>query len=534
MALSPQDIGTTLPGGYVNSLGGPADAYYAHRDGTPYATAAEACAAVPVPARKSRTVNVAGLEYQWLSDTSDAGLKLKVAAPGVGGNVIALSGAGVAQVYESLGAYAAVGSASTLILNKETPAAGLSVSASILRGNATSVAGTPQSPVVVNCGYCYDGAFTNAKFGAVVAFNTRFNQSELTRGIYSACVLSGDFKISGDITLGAGTQVPDNFLAAGTKNANGTYTMPAGGIVTDARGVGGAAPAAAGGTTTVQVFTASATWTKPAGAKLVRVIAIGGGAGGGSGCMDGNGSETGGGGGGGGARSERTIDAALLPATVEIAVGAGGVGGAGPTNSNVAAPGSFGAEGGISQFGTFLRAFGGNPGVGALKQVYSAQTMPARGTAPGGTGGGGGANQSNAYDGAPQQVDEFGAGSAAGGGGGAATDGTGQGGNGGSGGVSSGGMLLGQTTPALGGQAHASANGTSAADLPARAGLGANGGGGGAVGNASWDYTAGIGGKGGFPGGGGGGGAGGIMGQPGPAGNGGKGGDGLVLVYTYF
>jgi len=88
-------IGTTLPGGYRNALGGPADAFYAQTDGTSYASLADACAAVPQAFRRNRTVNVAGQEYWWLeSDLSDNGLVAKSGGP---------STPGTGKLYDSLG-----------------------------------------------------------------------------------------------------------------------------------------------------------------------------------------------------------------------------------------------------------------------------------------------------------------------------------------------------------------------------------------------------------------------------------------------
>ncbi|MVN77840.1 hypothetical protein GO988_16025 [Hymenobacter sp. HMF4947] len=79
--LNPDQVASQGPGGFLNLNGGPTDPYYALADGAPYPDVAAACAAVPVPARKSRTVNVAGVEMQWAAtDTSDAGLKVKTAA----------------------------------------------------------------------------------------------------------------------------------------------------------------------------------------------------------------------------------------------------------------------------------------------------------------------------------------------------------------------------------------------------------------------------------------------------------------------
>ena len=84
--LSPDQVASQGPGGFLNLSGGPTDPYYALSDGTGYATAAAACAAVPTAARRNRTVNVGGDDYWWLqSDLSDNGLVLKSVPSGPGG-----------------------------------------------------------------------------------------------------------------------------------------------------------------------------------------------------------------------------------------------------------------------------------------------------------------------------------------------------------------------------------------------------------------------------------------------------------------
>jgi hypothetical protein len=86
--LSPDQVASQGPGGFLSLNGGPTDPYYAQADGSSYASLAVACSVVPTPARRNRTVNVGGQEYWWLeSDLSDNGLVLKTAASSGGGGI---------------------------------------------------------------------------------------------------------------------------------------------------------------------------------------------------------------------------------------------------------------------------------------------------------------------------------------------------------------------------------------------------------------------------------------------------------------
>lgn len=190
--------------------------------------------------------------------------------------------------------------------------------------------------------------------------------------------------------------------------------------------------AAGGGMTALRVYTASATWTKPAGLICVVVQVIGAG-GGGGGCA-----ATGGGqcsvakGGGGGGGSIKRIVAASLGATETVTIGAAGAGGSAGNNA--------GSAGGTSSFGAHASATGGaggggdtaaaalylTPGACALGGVGSSGDLNFTGTpgalgmsfsnsyASGGRGGdsciGGGAFQSNDIAGA--NATNYGAGGA--------------------------------------------------------------------------------------------------------------------------
>jgi hypothetical protein len=122
----------------------------------------------------------------------------------------------------------------------------------------------------------------------------------------------------------------------------------------------------AGGGSFYWQYTASGTWTKPAGLADNRFVLIEGWGGGGGGA---NGA--GAGGGGGGAWLSRWVRAADLGATVTVTIGAGG---------------AVGAAGGNTTFGTILTVYGGGRG------GHSGST--------GAGGGGGGTNEVGANGGA--------------------------------------------------------------------------------------------------------------------------------------
>ena len=118
-----------------------------------------------------------------------------------------------------------------------------------------------------------------------------------------------------------------------------------------------------GGGTDVQTFGSSTTsgsftWTKPAGAKEVKVVLYGGGGGGASGARQATtANRSGGGGGSGGGVWVGYFNASVLGATETVVVGAGGAGGAARTSDNSA--NASGSAGGDTTFGG-QRGKGGN------------------------------------------------------------------------------------------------------------------------------------------------------------------------------
>lgn len=138
--------------------------------------------------------------------------------------------------------------------------------------------------------------------------------------------------------------VADNSITAAKINISGNGTSGQA-VLTDGDG-SFSYGAAGGGLQSQQVFLSTATYTKPSGINIVKVIVTGGGGGGGGG----TGSYNQGGGGGAGGTAIEIIDVSSV-STVAVTIGAGGSGST-----------SQGGGGGTSSFGSYCSAAGGTGG----------------------------------------------------------------------------------------------------------------------------------------------------------------------------
>lgn len=310
------------------------------------------------------------------------------------------------------------------------------------------------------------------------------------------------------------------------------------------------------GSSSIQVYTGSADWTKPAGIQYIKVICAGGGGGGGSGRINPIGTRGAGGGGAGGNINIAYFSSqSLTGTTYAVRVGGGGPGAArtGGTVLINGSPGGVGISSSFSTGSTVLLWGGSGPGGGAGIGAGAGGTNTAPSTAntpnpypPFYYSGVNGAAGTTAGTPTPASPALSGTRTLAGGGGGGGI--TGATSNGGSGSaIYNYNILVQSGSPSLSSSGLPGDNGAPVIDVASllfysgstittgiRIGTGGHGGGGG--GTTAVGPSGGSGGNGSLGAGGGGGGAAvtSSAGNPIQNGGGGSGGSGFVIIFEYF
>jgi hypothetical protein len=252
----------------------------------------------------------------------------------------------------------------------------------ILVAGPDAYAGYPQAPILAGLLNSHHSGATGQAPQIMLSANDLLIPQEVQGFLPTANMVasSGGGAVS---CFYSGTGSP-NGVHAGNNDVNGAsdmywdnlakvlYVCDTTGTSTTAHWTSVSATATITSSFTLQIFTASGSYTPTPGTTFIRATAVGGGGGGAGGISNfsgGNGSGSAGGG-GGGAAIMGIINISLLTTPVSVTIGTGGA---------AAAPGGSGGGGGTTYFGSYLFASGGGGGT------------PTSGVSPGSGGGSGSA-----------------------------------------------------------------------------------------------------------------------------------------------
>ena len=289
-------------------------------------------------------------------DTVDALFAAAGTGTSVGLNVGAGKTLAVAGTLSLTGSLNGGGTINNVAIGGTTAAAGAFTTLSAT-GVTTVQAGTVSLPAITTTGDTNTGIFFPAADTIALTVG----------GVESARLVSGLLSIPANSTAASAVRLfedTDNgtnridIKAPAAIASDSTLTLPS---ITGTISLS---------TYTIQVFTSSGTYTKPAGLTFAKVTVVGGGGGGGGS----NGANATGGGGSGGGAAIKIIAAASLGATETVTCGAGGTAGANT--------GGTGGSGGTSSFGSHCSATGGGAGVGATGNALVTTLIPLTGNYP--------------------------------------------------------------------------------------------------------------------------------------------------------
>jgi hypothetical protein len=193
----------------------------------------------------------------------------------------------------------------------------------------------------------FTGSFNGYLYGTASYVISSSNSITASYAITSSNTVSASNSISSSYSITASYAITSSNTVSASNSISSSYAITASYALSTTP------------YSTIEIFEQSSNWTKPSWAKKIKVILIGGGGGGGSayGLTDSN-MEFGGGGGAGGSLTVVEFDSSTLPtSSISVFVGGGGFRGQSAND---------GGNGGLSQFGNYAYAAGGQGGQGRL------------------------------------------------------------------------------------------------------------------------------------------------------------------------